>query len=169
MVRVVLQDDSAEDAPTVTIHRLGSRYGRIDVRGTDGKVRSTIVDEPNSWIIDPTTNRVTHHVDERPSPRLRLRLFGGANYPDWLSELEVGCELDFFARNGVPGTIEATIEGRLRTRILSRESFEVRFVSDPITDTPRQVILYDEGALVGFVDYLDYAANLPPRLELFQP
>lgn len=169
MVRVVLQDDSAENAPTVTIHRLGTRYGRVDVRAADGTVRSTIVDEPESWIVDSATNRVTHHRDERQAPLLRLRLFGGARYPDWISELEVGCEIDFFTRNGVAGGVESTIEGTVRVRLISREGFEVRLESDPVSDRPRQVILHDDGVLVGFVDYLEYTADLKPRLELFKP
>jgi hypothetical protein len=90
------------------MYRAGSQYCRIEEapdpdHGIHGLM---IVNEPNAWMVNLTTNSAQHVVDPGPTFNCRLPMFGSLiqTLPEdeakQISGLEFGFEIAFFQKNG---------------------------------------------------------------------
>jgi hypothetical protein len=87
-----------------TLWRATNSYCRSDEEPdpAQGLHLSTIMNEPDSWLVDWANTRAKHMVDPGPTFNCRLPIFAFSMqlFKSKIGELEYGHELEFFQKNG---------------------------------------------------------------------
>jgi len=110
MIRIIAQMSGTEipsgsfaEKPK-TIWRASNSYCRIDEEPdpVQGLHLRTIMNEPDSWLVDLANKRAKHMVDPGPTFNCRMPIFAFSTemYKSKVGELEYGHELEFFHKNG---------------------------------------------------------------------
>lgn len=110
MIRIIAQMSGTEipagsfgEKPK-TMWRASNSYCRIDEEPdpAQGLHLRTIMNEPDSWLVDLASNGAKHMVDPGPTFNCRMPIFAFSMelYKSKIGELEYGHELEFFHKNG---------------------------------------------------------------------
>jgi hypothetical protein len=110
MIRIIAQMSGTEipagsfaEKPK-TMWRASNGYCRIDEEPdpAQGLHLRTIMNEPDSWLVDLANRRAKHMVDPGPTFNCRMPIFAFSMemYKSKVGELEYGHEIDFFHKNG---------------------------------------------------------------------
>ena len=153
-------------------YRLGSDRMRIEespdtVNGITGLV---VIAEPNIWLVNLYDHTGRHAVDPGPTFFAKAPLFGTTDIAPKLAALELGCEAEFIAANGLrPARVEQLDKSAFDVYRLAEELDAVEILERPAENTPAFARLYREGKLVAALRYDVYARGLPDDKSLFVP
>jgi hypothetical protein len=110
MIHVIVQlsgtdiADGSFAAKPKAFWRASNSYCRSDEEPdpAQGLHLRTIMNEPDSWLVDLASNRAKHMVDPGPTFNCRLPIFAFSMemFKSKVGGLEYGHELDFFQKNG---------------------------------------------------------------------
>lgn len=154
-----------------TVWRAATKYARIaESPDPENHIHAlVIVREPDVWIVNLFDKSGKHIIDSGPVLEVHLPVFEpteGAKTK--LNDLEIGNELEFFAKNGAKESGDV-LEGRGSTRHeVTIDSDKVALWTDAKSGEPVRVRLV-RGSQTQTIEYVAYEVELPFDPSLFQP
>jgi hypothetical protein len=178
MVRIVVRDISGEITPDSfkrkprAIFRVGTKMGRIEeapdpARGLHGLL---IVNEPDAWLVNQVAKSGKHMLDPGPTFVFRAPVFWAPGMPEWLKDLEFGCELAFMqSRQRGPVVLRELGGAPVREYQATEGSHKLIVLVGRDDKKPRTISLFEEGKLTRALQYDSYEEGLAIDVNLFRP
>jgi hypothetical protein len=150
-----------------TLYRVGERYGRVEEEPDPEQAIHglIVVAEPDVWMVNLMDRTARHVVDSGPTFVFRVPLIPeepGAPKPPLL---ELGDEYAFLRAHGA----KRSAAGKLERWDVRVDGISVTLDGDPGKERPRRIRIARDGGDAFELEYLEYARDLAPRLELFLP
>ncbi|HSM92343.1 MAG TPA: hypothetical protein VLT47_05595 [Anaeromyxobacteraceae bacterium] len=177
MVRLVTRDvspgvqrDSFGAKPT-TLYRLGEKYGRLEeeadpAAGIHGLI---VVAEPRAWKVNLADMTGQSFTDPGPSFVFRAPIIPTPPKGPPPPMLELGMEYEFMRAHGAkPKTV--VVGGKPQEALVAQvEGYVITLAGDRASERPSRVKVEQKGKTLVELEYLEYAKDLAPRMELFAP
>jgi hypothetical protein len=177
MIRLVTRDVSPDvprgsfGAKPKTLYRLGEKYGRMEeepdpAEGIHGLI---VVSEPRVWMVNLANMTGQRITDPGPSFVFRAPIIPvtpkGAPPPMF----ELGLEYDFMKAHGAKPK-KVVIGGKRQEALVAQVGgYVITLAGDRAAERPSRVKVEQKGKTLIELDYVEYARDLPPRMELFVP
>jgi len=155
-----------------TIWRAGTKYARIaESPDPENHIHGlVIINEPDVWMVNLFDKSAKHITDPGPVLDVHLPVFEPAEGAKTkLDDLEIGRELEFFAKNSAKESAGEVLEGRASTRHeITINDDKVMLWTDVKSGKPLRVRLV-RGSQTQTIAYLAYEDELRFDPSLFQP
>jgi hypothetical protein len=163
--------DGSFAAKPKTIWRASNSYCRLDEEPDppQGLHLRTIMNEPDSWLIDLASNRAKHMVDPGPTFNCRLPIFAFSMemFKSKVGGLEFGHELEFFKKNAAVLVDGPALESfKANYYRLELDGMVLMLVERGDIHVPILIAL-SQGEKVTKVQYLLWEDQVPFKPDLF--
>lgn len=145
-----------------TIYRQGTLFARIEEEPDQANnIHGLIVmNNRDSWIVNRSTKTGTHVIDVDETPGVHAPILAGfqaqTNFPSVLTELEFGCEVEFFDVQKSPVTpLSGDTQGRVK-QALGSNGWMAVLVRAGGSGAPQNLVLMKGDDVVFAVRYLAY-------------
>jgi hypothetical protein len=151
--------------------RASNSYCRIDEEPdpNQGLHLRTIMNEPDSWLVDLASKRAKHMVDHGPTFNCRMPIFALSMemYKSKIGELEYGHELEFFHGNGAQRVSGPKLESfQADYYEIAVDTSVLKLVERADIHVPILIALV-QGEKVWQVRYLLWEDQVPFKADLF--
>jgi len=173
MLKMVIQELTptmkAADAPPRTLYRMGFTHARMEEppNPANGARVTTIVAEPDIWVVSSASKTGTHAIDPGPVLEVHIPIFQQKGVPPVFQRLEFGCERVFLDTYAPRPREQVQINGVSLARhqvVIDDNRLEILMQAD---GRPFSSAYYKGDAPVVMVRYLEFSAGLPADMSLF--